>query len=132
MDDLLEFGRELGLCFQLIDDVLDFTATRGELGKPVMADLREGRVTLPMILLYPRLDANQKKGIEEVVSSGEFGRLSEREVLEVVRTSGVLDEVKQRAEAAARRAVERAGRLPAGDEREALVHAAELLVSRRF
>ena len=129
---LSDFGRDLGLCFQLVDDLLDFTATQSRLGKPVLADLREGRVTLPIILLLPRLDRDRRKRLEEVVSSGTFDALSEQQVLELVRTSGVLDEVQRRATAHAEAAKNRLRRFPAGPEREALARAATLLVTREM
>ncbi len=130
-DTLAEFGRNLGLCFQLIDDVLDYTSSRGELGKPVMADLREGRVTLPMILLLPRLGPAQRQQIAEVVRTGVFESISEEEVLQMVATSGVLDEVRARAAEFAQRADELGGQLPGGRERQSLLKAAALLLDRR-
>lgn len=127
---LLEFGRDLGMCFQLVDDLLDFTASRGELGKPVMADLREGRVTLPMILLGPRLDPQQRSRVETVLQTGQFEEISERELEEMVRTSGVLDEARKRAAEFSARAAARAEQLPGGAECEALIRATELLLER--
>jgi len=129
-EPLLEFGREVGIAFQLIDDLLDFTAARSDLGKPVMADLREGRATLPIILLLPRLDADTRERLQEVASSGRFEAISEERVLEMVRTSGVLDEVRRRSRDFARRAVARTEAFPRGPEREALVRASELLLDR--
>jgi octaprenyl-diphosphate synthase len=129
-EELLDFGRDLGLCFQLIDDMLDFTSNRSRLGKPVLADLREGRVTLPIILLLPRLDPAQRDRIRSVVDTGEFNQISEGEVLEIVRTSGVLDEVQERATNFAERAVSHLQCLPPGPEREALANATSLLVDR--
>jgi octaprenyl-diphosphate synthase len=130
-ETLLELGRDLGMCFQLVDDLLDYTGSRAELGKPAMADLLEGRVTLPMILLYPRLDAERRAGVEEILATGAFGRLEEGELLEMVRTSGVLEEARARAAEYSASAVRRAERLPAGPEREGLVLAASLLLERR-
>ena len=52
---LARYGRALGICFQLVDDLLDFTARESELGKPVLSDLKEGKLTLPLILLLPRV-----------------------------------------------------------------------------
>jgi octaprenyl-diphosphate synthase len=129
---LADFGRDLGLCFQLVDDMLDFTSKRSRLGKPVLADLREGRVTLPIIRLIPRLDRDQRERLEDVVRSGAFEQISEQEVLEMVRTSGVLDEVQDRATTFARRAAGRLQVLPAGPERDALERAARLLVDREM
>jgi octaprenyl-diphosphate synthase len=129
-EPLLEFGRDLGLCFQLVDDLLDFTSNRSRLGKPVLADLREGRVTLPIILLLPRLNRDQKSRLEQVVVDGAFDAISEQEVLEIVRTSGVLDEVQRRAFEHAERAKSRLECLPPSPERDALARATTLLVER--
>jgi geranylgeranyl pyrophosphate synthase len=131
-ESLLEYGRDLGLCFQLVDDLLDFTAHPSRLGKPVMADLREGRVTLPIIRLLKRLDSDQRSGVQSVAETGTFDAISEREVLEIVRTSGVLDEVHELAAKHAERAVRHTRNLPAGAERDALVLATRLLLEREM
>jgi octaprenyl-diphosphate synthase len=130
-DRLAAFGRNIGLCFQLIDDALDFTSSRSELGKPVMADLREGRITLPMILLLPRLGQDRRRRIEEVVATGEFASISEREILEMVTTSGVLTDVYRRAADYADEAVALTEQFPKGAERDALTRVAALLLGRR-
>ncbi len=130
VEPLMEYGRELGLCFQLVDDMLDFTAQSSRLGKPVMADLREGRTTLPIILLLPRLDREQRSRLEVVAATGTFEAVSEREVLDMVRTSGVLDEVRRRAAARADAAASHAAVLPAEPERESLIRATRLLLER--
>lgn len=127
---LLEFGRNVGISFQMVDDLLDFTAARADLGKPVMADLREGRATLPIILLLPRLDRRNRERLEDVVSRGVFDTISEEEVLDMVRTSGVLDEVRRRARKYAARAAEQVDAFPPGFERDALIHASEMLLDR--
>jgi octaprenyl-diphosphate synthase len=129
-EPLLEFGREVGISFQLVDDLLDFTADRSDLGKPVMADLREGRATLPVILLLPRLDGHMRGRLAEVASSGRFDAISEQQVLEMVRTSGVLVEVRRRAQEHAARAVRLSEAFPPGTERQALVKASEMLLDR--
>jgi len=113
-----------------VDDLLDFTAARDKLGKPVMADLREGKATLPIILLLPRLDGRQTERLQSVVSTGRFDEISEEEVLELVRTSGTLEETQTRARAYAERALERTETFPEGPEREALAKATNLLLDR--
>ncbi len=129
-ETLLEMGLELGICFQLVDDLLDYTSTRGALGKPVMADLREGRTTLPMILLWPRLDRRLQEVAAEAAATGELSATDEQRLLQAVRTSGVLDTVRERAAAHAEQAARAAGGLPEGAERDSLVRAAHLLVQR--
>jgi len=129
-EPLLEFGRSMGVSFQLVDDLLDFTAARSDLGKPVMADLLEGRVTLPIILLLRRVDRHTRERLATIVSTGSFDAISEREVLEMVRTSGVLDGVRRRAVAHAAKAAERANVFPHGQERDALIRASAMLLDR--
>jgi octaprenyl-diphosphate synthase len=130
-EQLASFGRNLGICFQLVDDALDYSASRRELGKPVMADLREGRLTLPMILLLPRLDSARRKLVRTAVETGALDTEGEQELLEAVRTSGVLEATRQRAQTYADRAIEEVHRFPAGDERDMLLKATEFLVDRR-
>ena len=120
----------MGVSFQLVDDMLDFTAARSDLGKPVMADLREGRITLPIILLLKRLDRGTQKRLAEVAASGRFDAISEQEVIEMVRTSGVLDEVRRRAQRYSDEAIEQTEALPKGPERDALIHASAMLLDR--
>ena len=129
-EKLLEFGRNVGISFQLVDDMLDFTGTRSDLGKPVMADLREGRITLPIILLLERLDRGTRDRLAEVVASGRFDAIPEETVLEMVRTSGVLDEVRRRAQQYSVNAIQQTESLPKGPEREALIRASEILLDR--
>ena len=129
-EPLLDFGRSVGISFQLVDDLLDFTADRTDLGKPVMADLLEGRVTLPIILLLERLDRPTRDRLADVVSTGTFEAISQDEILQMVRTSGVLDEVRRRAHAYSAEAVEKASSFPPGAERDALIRASKLLLDR--
>lgn len=128
---LHRFGINLGLCFQLIDDVLDFTSAREELGKPVMADLREGRATLPIIRLLEKADRETREKVAEVARSRTFGAMREEELLDRINQSGVLEEVRRHAASLADQAVEVALFLPESPEREALIGATHLLLDRK-
>jgi octaprenyl-diphosphate synthase len=68
---LHDYGFNLGVAFQIVDDVLDYTADADALGKPLGGDLREGKVTLPIILLLQRADAEASALVQRVVSDGE-------------------------------------------------------------
>jgi len=129
-EKLLDFGRNVGISFQLIDDMLDFTAATSDVGKPVMADLREGRITLPIILLLKRLDRGTRDRLADVAATGRFDSISEEAVLEMVRTSGVLEEVRKRADQYSAKAIQQTESLPKGAERDALIRASELLLDR--
>ncbi len=130
-ETLSSFGRDLGICFQLVDDLLDFTSDRRRLGKPVMADLREGRATLPIILLLERQgDPGLRRRLAAVASSGRFDEIAEEEVLDRLREVGALESTRQRARSYGERASRRIAELPEGPEREILARAAQLLVDR--
>jgi octaprenyl-diphosphate synthase len=68
---LRDYGFNLGVAFQIVDDVLDYTADAGALGKPLGGDLREGKVTLPVILLLKRADADIATLVQKVVADGD-------------------------------------------------------------
>lgn len=128
---LEDYGRALGLCFQLVDDLLDFTESEASLGKPVLSDLKGGKLTLPLILLLPRLDSSRRRWIEWVLEDREFSRVEPEQILELVTGTGVIEEVRELAEShalAARKALER---FPAGDARDALEFAPEFVLNRR-
>ena len=130
-DSLARYGRALGTCFQLVDDLLDFTGRQSELGKPVLSDLKEGKLTLPLILLMPRLAAAERAKIETVLEDGGFERVGSDEILDLVVSHGTLDEVSELAHGYAAEARKALAPLPDCDAREALEFATEFVLQRR-
>jgi len=63
---LQEFGQNLGMTFQIIDDILDYTAQTAQLGKQTGDDLREGKITLPIILTYPQCQPHEQQLFEKI------------------------------------------------------------------
>ncbi len=113
------FGLEVGRAFQLVDDLLDYTATSVQLGKPAFSDLREGKLTLPMLTLLARAPGAARPLVERVWEAGEENPV-EPEVEAALR--GLLEEhdalaetreLAARASAAAARAIEGLGGDPA-------------------
>jgi len=125
------YGRALGICFQLVDDLLDFTARESELGKPVLSDLKEGKLTLPLILLLPRVRPDERKLIATVLEDRSFSRVSAQEILDLVHAEGTLDEVREMAEGWASRARQELAFFPACDARDALEVAPDFVLHRR-
>jgi len=130
-DALEKYGRSLGVCFQLVDDLLDFTASEDDLGKPVLSDLSGGKLTLPLILLLSRIDDRGRKAIERVLADGSFERVDPNEILDRVEAEGTLDEVRELAEGHATAAREALEIFPASDARLALEFAPEFVLNRR-
>ncbi len=91
------YGMNLGIAFQLADDLLDFTADEKTLGKPVASDLKEGRLTLPLIYLLELGNGNHKKLISSILQSRENDSESFNEVLNLIRENGVINKARQKA-----------------------------------
>ncbi|UCE86354.1 MAG: polyprenyl synthetase family protein [Deltaproteobacteria bacterium] len=139
---LAEFGREMGLAFQLRDDALDYEAGADQLGKPPYADLGEGKVTLPLLLTLKRCTATERaeiaallKDVGAQAASLESGRAApetihlEPVVRHVERYRGVVDTVRRAREHVAR-ATAAIAPFPDGAARQALLAAADFAVVR--
>jgi octaprenyl-diphosphate synthase len=94
MEALTSYGLNLGICFQMVDDLLDFTAEEKTLGKPVANDLREGKVTLPMIFLLRRAAAADAEKVRAVLEDRGFGRVTREEIVRLARDHGALEEAR--------------------------------------
>ena len=103
---LASYGLNLGVCFQMVDDLLDFTADEKVLGKPVASDLREGKLTLPVIYLLRRGGDREAGLVSTVLADRGFDRVSRDELVRAARENGALEEARGQAEhyAAAARA----------------------------
>jgi geranylgeranyl pyrophosphate synthase len=120
---LQSYGENLGLAFQVVDDILDFTSTEAVLGKPVGSDLRQGTITLPVILLRGS-DAHDGR-FREVFESGDVDRQ-----VELVQNSGAIEATYAEAERLGQRARAALDALPAGRERTALIDLASYVTER--
>jgi octaprenyl-diphosphate synthase len=95
---LARYGLDLGICFQMVDDLLDFTADEKVLGKPALSDLREGKLTLPVIFLLRRAGAPAQEMVRAVLDDRGFGRVSQEALVDLAREHGALDEARRAAE----------------------------------
>ena len=128
---LYAYGRNLGICFQLVDDLLDFTASQEELGKPVLSDLAGGKLTLPLILAAQRLPAEDRRWIHRVLEDRGFERVEPGRILELVEREGTLDEVRELAESYASKATGALELLRPSAVREALELVPDFVLNRR-
>lgn len=93
---LRDYGMDLGTAFQLADDLLDFTSDDEVLGKASGADLLEGKLTLPLILLIKK-DGDARAELEKVMRQGGYEEVSRRYLLEKMEAQGTLEETRRRA-----------------------------------
>ncbi|HEX7972840.1 MAG TPA: polyprenyl synthetase family protein [Anaerolineales bacterium] len=122
------FGYQIGMAFQIVDDVLDFTGEQATVGKPVASDLRQGLITLPALSYlqtYP-----EDEDIQAIISGNGYNdRLMDRLVVSI-RRSGAIEQSMEEARTYIGRGLEILAGLPAGIERKALENLAGYIVDR--
>ncbi|HEX6910474.1 MAG TPA: polyprenyl synthetase family protein [Longimicrobium sp.] len=125
------YGRELGLAFQIADDLLDYTADSAVTGKPTGLDLREHKVTLPLIAVLPRLSAAERARVDALFADPEPDDERIAGVVEVVRARGGLEYARDAALECAQRAADALEGLPEGPALDALRDSIVYAVERR-
>ena len=130
-EKLDRFGRNLGLCFQIVDDWLDYSGEAAALGKPVLSDVREGRITLPLLLALARADGKDRGTLVDLIrKSGTKSRALPR-ILDYVRRKDALQDTLRRAQTYAAEAKAALEGLPASEERTALLTLTDRLLQRK-
>lgn len=122
------FGREAGMAFQIVDDVLDFTANSSQLGKPAGSDLRQGLVTLP-VLFYQAARPNDPDLQAVLNGTGSDPQVVDR-VVRAVAASGAIEQSMEEARAYVARAQSALSVVPASGQRQALIDLADVFVNR--
>jgi len=128
-DACAEYGQSLGTAFQIIDDVLDYEGEPAELGKNLGDDLREGKVTLPLILAMRGANANQAARVRQAIESGSTADLAA--ILAIVRECGALEQAHAVAREQARRATAALQALPDNPWTASLLELSAQLLQRR-
>jgi octaprenyl-diphosphate synthase len=129
-DRLGKYGRDLGMAFQIVDDMLDLTASESVLGKPVASDLREGKVTMAVIHALERCSPVEKARIETVLRDRAFNGVTHPQVLEILHAYGSLDFAAAQAAHHAESARQAICTFPDSEYKRALLWAPEFVVAR--
>lgn len=125
------YGHDLGLAFQLVDDLLDYTADARRLGKEPGTDLREGKVTLPLIHLIESASFETRELALECLGSAEATQQRLGEVVDAMERTGSLAAARAAAEERAVSAREALSHLPSGEVRDALAALPEYIIARQ-
>ncbi len=125
-----EFAWNLGIAFQLVDDVLDFTAREQILGKPVGSDLREGKVTLPLIYALEQADPDDRAMIETILADGNYEREPFDKVLAFIERHHGFERARERAESFTERARLLIGDFPDSPFQRALLGVTGMITDR--
>jgi octaprenyl-diphosphate synthase len=130
-DGLQRFGEALGMAFQIVDDLLDYTADAAVLGKPSGSDLREHKVTLPLIHALPRMEEAERRGVAALLRSAEPTDGQIAEVIGTVARAGGLEYARQRAQRLGQQADAELDCLPPSPARDALRASITYVLDRR-
>ena len=125
---LHDYGHNLGIAFQIVDDILDFIGTEEEVGKPVGSDLLQGTLTLPAMLLVERYPKDNP--VKRLFAGGDRkGNI--KQAIEMVRNSNIIQECFDIATDYQKKACKDLKKLPEAKERELLMNLADYIVTRR-
>jgi octaprenyl-diphosphate synthase len=125
-----EYAWNLGMAFQLVDDVFDFTADESVLGKPVGSDLREGKVTLPLIYALEDGTADERSEVEEILRDGTYDRVPFSAILGLMERRHGIARTMERAEAFTAKSRELIGAFPDSPCQRALFALTDLVTDR--
>ena len=124
------YGHDLGMAFQIVDDVLDLTASEEVLGKPVASDLREGKMTMAVIHTAERCTPEERAKIETILRQGAFNGVTHGDILEILERYGSLEAATTRAAEYAESAAKAICTFPDSEIKRALLWAPEFVVAR--
>ena len=125
-----DFAWNLGMAFQLVDDVLDFTSSEKMLGKPVGNDLREGKVTLPLIYAMDEATAEERKLIDSVLADGNYESVPFLKILQMIRKYRGIERAMERAQSLTDKARAQLLEFPNSKYQRALLAVTDLVTER--
>lgn len=130
LQPMRQFGRQVGIAFQIVDDILDFTGDLEQVGKPVASDLRQGLITLPTICHLESYPEDSER--IELLTQGELGTSEEVHLIEAIRSSGAVQAAQAEAADYIEECREILAELPDGrPHHEALGDLAQYVLHRR-
>jgi octaprenyl-diphosphate synthase len=127
---LREFGTYFGMSFQLIDDLLDYSGNPESLGKPILSDLREGRITLPLIYTFNNDGHENRNLISELFNQKNFSQYSLKNIIDIVKSNGALDYTFQKANEFSTLARNILNDFPESDYRKSLFRISDYILHR--
>jgi octaprenyl-diphosphate synthase len=125
-----EYAWNLGIAFQLVDDILDFTSREKILGKPVGNDLREGKVTLPLIYALESADPQERKLVETVLADGNYDQVPFGKILHLLNRNHGIERAQQLAQSFTEKARAIMSEFPESPCQKGLMAVTDLVTSR--
>ena len=129
---LEDYGRNLGIAFQLVDDAMDYDSDSAEMGKGRGDDFREGKMTLPVILAYSRGSEEERSFWRDAISGRRNGPDDLAHAIRLIDRHEAVAATRERARHYAQRAIDAIAGFPASEAKAAMIEAAEFAVARRY
>lgn len=129
---LESYGKNLGIAFQLTDDVIDYASDAETMGKGVGDDFRDGKVTLPVILAFARGNETERDFWRAAITGERVSDEDLAHAVDLLRSSGALADTLERARHYGRRAIDALANFPASKAKTALVEAVEFAIARAY
>ncbi len=130
-ESLAQFGLNAGIAFQLIDDLLDYTSSQEVFGKPVGKDLREGKITLPLIYTLEQLETTEKKRLEDLFVNQQPTDDDFRDIIDLVRGNGALDRIRDEAQSYVDNAINSLDIFPDSATKKDLIILSQHIIDRK-
>lgn len=127
-----DYGRYLGVAFQLVDDAIDYDSEAAEMGKGKGDDFRDGKMTLPVILAYAAGNEEEQQFWRDAIAGFRAEDEDLAEAIAIIARHGTVEATRQRAADYAQKAIDALSIFPAGEMRSALEEAALFSVARRY
>jgi octaprenyl-diphosphate synthase len=132
VQSLRRFGHKMGMAFQLVDDLLDYSASQEMFGKPVGKDIREGKITLPLIYTLGKMADREKKRFRELFQGHHPSAEDYAALVETVRRKGALDEIRREAREYVDEGAACLGEFPDSETRRCLLELNQFIVQRGY
>ena len=127
-----QFGLNMGIAFQIMDDLLDYTSSEDVFGKPVGKDLKEGKITLPLIYTLPKIEAPEWNRLEILFKTHQATEEDYRQLIGFVRSKGALDQIKDEVRSYVDRAAGCLSRFPDSPAKSGLLELNRFIVERKY
>ena len=132
VENLKNFGLNLGVAFQLVDDLLDYISSEEEFGKPVGKDLREGKITLPLIYTLSNMEREKLQRFEDLFKNHKANEKDYKDLISIVRKSGAIEEIRSEAKDYVDKASRFLSVFPESLYKEELIALNEYIANRNF
>ena len=129
---LAKFGLYVGIAFQLIDDLLDYFSSEEVVGKPVGKDLKEGKITLPLIYTLSQLEEAERRQIEDLFRGSQATEKDFQNLIELVRSNGIFDRIRDEAQSYVDEAASCLRPFPDSSTKKELLELSQYIIDRKY